>query len=318
MRTLQSGHTVIRADQFDPDGWQLPDTTELCQDKDERFATNYMSAIVHVYQRTRCMDDDTPAGDHDSTLTRSCRPRQKTTPNVDGPTRSHPSNLSTSSSQFKRGEPTHCVSQNHERDIWTSSRRDQPQGDSTTWNTMDGETVETPRPLHDVRAMRGILRHPVPRTSDAEDHERDGDELFAVKGKGKGGFKGICFKCGMRGHEADRSWQKGKGKGGKGDWEKGKGGSKGKSGLKENGQNSGHMWDNSCYPSNWHSKTYGLEADPWTAVEPVLYLCAVSLKSSCEEYSKPKRVMRGTHTKTSQSGSPGDFVHVNKNLNSCV
>ena len=30
-------------------------------------------------------------------------------------------------------------------------------------------------------------------------------------------FKGTCFKCGMRGHKADRCSQKGKGKGGKGD-----------------------------------------------------------------------------------------------------
>ena len=45
--------------------------------------------------------------------------------------------------------------------------------------------------------------------------EYDGDELFAVKGKGKGGFKGTCFKCGLRGHKADRRWQKGKSKGGK-------------------------------------------------------------------------------------------------------
>ena len=71
------------------------------------------------------------------------------------------------------------------------------------------------------------------------------------------------------------------------------------------------MLDNSWYPSNWHGKTYGLEADPWTAVEAVPYLCAVSLKSSCEEFCKPKRVMSGTHTNTSQSGSPRDFVHVN-------
>ena len=35
LRTLQSGHTVIRADQFDPDGWQLPEITELCQNNDE-------------------------------------------------------------------------------------------------------------------------------------------------------------------------------------------------------------------------------------------------------------------------------------------
>ena len=60
------------------------------------------------------------------------------------------------------------------------------------------------------------------------EQECDGHELFAVKGKGKGGFKGTCFKCGMRGHKHDRCWQKGKGKGGKGFWETGKGGSKGK------------------------------------------------------------------------------------------
>ena len=126
LRALQSGHTVIRADHFDSDSWQLPETMELCQDNDEGFVTNYMSANSQMHQRTRCMDDDTPAGDHDSTSTRSCRPQQKTTPNVDRPTRSHPMNLSTSSYRFKSGKPTHCVSQNHERDIWTSSRRDQP------------------------------------------------------------------------------------------------------------------------------------------------------------------------------------------------
>ena len=31
LRTLQGGHTVTRADQFDPGGWQLPEITELCQ-----------------------------------------------------------------------------------------------------------------------------------------------------------------------------------------------------------------------------------------------------------------------------------------------
>ena len=40
-----------------------------------------------------------------------------------------------------------------------------------------------------------------------QDQECDGDEVFAVKGKGKGAFKGTCFKCGMRGHKADRCWQ---------------------------------------------------------------------------------------------------------------
>ena len=55
LRTLQSGNTVIRADQFDPDDWQLPEITELCQNNDEGFATNYMSVIAHVYKRPRRM-----------------------------------------------------------------------------------------------------------------------------------------------------------------------------------------------------------------------------------------------------------------------
>ena len=92
LRTLQRGHTVIRADQFDPCGWHLPEISELCPDNDEGRATNYMSVIAHMYQRLICMDDDTPAGDHDPASTRSCRPRQKTTSNGDGPTRSHPTN----------------------------------------------------------------------------------------------------------------------------------------------------------------------------------------------------------------------------------
>ena len=161
LRTLQSGHTVIRADQFDPDGWQLSETSELCQDKDEGFATNYMSVITHLHQRPRCRDDDSLAEDHDPASTRSCRSRQKTASNFDGPTRSHPTNLPTSSPRFKSGRPTHGAFQNHERDIWTSPRWDQPRGDSTTWNTIDGKTVETLHPLHVVRAMRGMLRHSV-------------------------------------------------------------------------------------------------------------------------------------------------------------
>ena len=89
LRTLQSGHTVVRADQFDPDGW-LPEITELCQNNDEGCGTNYMSVIAHVYQRPRCMNNDTSAGDYDPAPTRSCRPRQKTTSNGNGPARLHP------------------------------------------------------------------------------------------------------------------------------------------------------------------------------------------------------------------------------------
>ena len=170
LRTLQSGHTVIRADQFDPDGWQLPVITELCQNNDEGCATDYMSVIAHVYQRPRCMDDDTPEGDHDSASTRSCRPRQKTTSNGNGPARSHPTNLPTSSPRFKSGKQMHGAFQNHKRQKWTSSRGDQSRGDSTAWNTVDDQTVETLRTLHVVRAMRSILRHPVSGISDVDPH----------------------------------------------------------------------------------------------------------------------------------------------------
>ena len=64
----------------------------------------------------------------------------------------------------------HGPFQNHERDVWMSSRCHQSQRGSTAWNTVDDQTVETPRTLHVVRAMRGILRHPVSRISDVDPH----------------------------------------------------------------------------------------------------------------------------------------------------
>ena len=38
------------------------------------------------------------------------------------------------------------------------------------WNTVDDQTVETSRTLHVLRAMRGILRHPVTGMSDVDSH----------------------------------------------------------------------------------------------------------------------------------------------------
>ena len=139
---------------------------------------------------------------------------------------------------------------------------------------------------------------------------------WRVQSKGKGGFKGIGFKCGMRGHKVDRCWQKGKGKGGKGGWETVKGGSKGKGWPKGKLSNSGHTWENSWHHSTWQGKACGIEVDPGIAVEPVPYLCAISLKSSCEEFSEPKRLSGERHTKILPSTK--DFAHVNKNLESCA
>ena len=151
MRTLQSGHSVIRADQFDPDGWQLPEITGLCQNNDEGRATNYMSVIAHAYQRPRC----------------SRRPRQED--NTDLPDLIRPI-FPTSSPLFKSGKQMHAAFQNHERDKWTSSQCDQSRRGSTAWNIVDDQTVETPRTLHGVRAMRGVLRHRVSGISDVDLH----------------------------------------------------------------------------------------------------------------------------------------------------
>ena len=139
------------------------------------------------------------------------------------------------------------------------------------------------------------------------DPDGDGDELFAVKGKGKGGFKGTCFKCGMRGHKADRCWQKGKGKGEIGKKERED--RKEREDQKENGQIQDTRGKNSWYHSNWHGKAYGLEVDPWAAVEPVPYLCAVS---RTPEFSEPKHVRKGHCTHALKLVNSGTFAHQNR------
>ena len=90
-----------------------------------------MSVIAPVYQRPRCMNDDTAAGDHDSASTRTCRPRQQTTSNGNGPARSHP----TSSSRFKNGKQMHGAFQNRERDIGRALEATSP-GDTQRYGTL--------------------------------------------------------------------------------------------------------------------------------------------------------------------------------------
>ena len=48
------------------------------------------------------------------------------------------------------------------------------------WNTVDDQTVETPRPLHVLRAMRGILRHPVSGMSDVDSHGTIGEHPACI------------------------------------------------------------------------------------------------------------------------------------------
>ena len=118
-----------------------------------------------------------------------------------------------------------------ERDVCLATKNviTTPSPVNTSTKNSTASTNTTPVPIFYVTQMSSDVSKSEAegQESDSYQYEQDqdcgGDELCAVKGKGKGGFKGTCFKCGMRGHKADRCWQKGKGKGGNGDWEKGKG-----------------------------------------------------------------------------------------------
>ena len=130
------------------------------------------------------------------------------------------------------------------------------------------------------------------------------------QGPGQRCFQGNCFKCERTQSRSmlaqrTRKWKQGR-LGDRKRWIQRKEMPKG------DWSNSRHTWDSSWHHSNCHGKTCGLEVDPWTAVEPVPYLCAVILNPCCEDFSKPKRMSRGTPTKTSQSGSPNNFAHLNE------
>ena len=154
---------------------------------------------LHVSHRTRVsethMQGYLSAGDHDPASTRSCRPRQKTTSNDNGPARSHPTISPTSSPRFKSGKQMHGALQNHERDIWTGSQRYQSRRGSTSWNIVDDQTVETPRTLHGVRAMRGILRHSVSEISDVDPHGTIGGHPACIATTGATRDEGQDEQC---------------------------------------------------------------------------------------------------------------------------
>ena len=74
-----------------------------------------------------------------------------------------------------------CIFQNHERDLRTSHRGDQPQGGSTAWSVVGNQTVETSRTLLVVRAMCGFLRHTGSGISDVDPLGRPEDIQQAVR-----------------------------------------------------------------------------------------------------------------------------------------
>ena len=57
-RTLKSGHTAIRADQFDPEGWRLPEEADSHQSNDQRIESMSLSANDHCQNRSRCTSDN--------------------------------------------------------------------------------------------------------------------------------------------------------------------------------------------------------------------------------------------------------------------
>ena len=122
LRTLQSGHTDVRADQFFlmvgssqksqncvrttmKDAQQITCQSSLMCTRDPEAWTTIHQLETMTQQSARC-----------------CRPRQKTTSNGDGPTRSHPTNSPTSLPRFESGKKTNGPFQNHERDVRTSPR----------------------------------------------------------------------------------------------------------------------------------------------------------------------------------------------------
>ena len=81
------------------------------------------------------------------------------------------------------------------RVVNTSSRCHQSLRGSTAWNIVDDQTVETTRALHGVRAMRGILRHPVSGISDADPHGTIGGHPACIATTGATRDEGQVEQC---------------------------------------------------------------------------------------------------------------------------
>ena len=110
---------------------------------------------------------------------------------------------------------------------------------STNTKTLAATKTTTPVPM-DVSQMSSNVSKPETEEQRSESYQYEQDQWrrSVCKGKGKGGFNGTCFKCGIQGHKADRC---------KGDWEKEKGGSKGNGWSKGEWSNPCHTWDSSPY-----------------------------------------------------------------------
>ena len=169
LRTLQSGHTVIRADQFDPDGWQLPEITELCQNNDQGRATNYCQSSLMCTRDpeawTTIHQQETMTRHLHAVADHGRRQHRTATGLPDLIRPILPRDYLGSRVVNKRTVLFNTMTGMCGRALDATSP-----GYSTAWNTVDDQTVELPRTLHVVRAVRGILRHPVSGTSDADPH----------------------------------------------------------------------------------------------------------------------------------------------------
>ena len=160
---------------------------------------------------------------------------------------------------------------------------------STNTNTPTAAKTTTPVPM-DVSQMSSNVSKAETEELESEsylyeqDQDCDGDELF--EGRSTLAERKMEKEARETGREKkvdpkEKGWSKGK-------W-----------------SNPRHTWDSSFYNSHWHGKTYGLEVDPWSAVEPVPYLCAASLSSSCEEFLNRNACRKEHSSKRCSLGARG-------------
>ena len=164
LRTLKSGHTVIRADQFDP---MVGSSQE---------SRNCVRTTMKDAQQITCQSSLTCTRDPDAWTTIHQQETKTQHPHAvaDHGRRQHRT-ATDLRDLIRQIFPRHHLGSRVVNKCTLlfktmSGIYGRARGDSTAWNTVDDQTVETPRTLHVVRAMRGILRHPVSGISDVDPH----------------------------------------------------------------------------------------------------------------------------------------------------
>ena len=156
--------------------------------------------------------------------------------------------------------------------------------------------------------------------NDSHQHEQDheyGDEVFAVKGKGKGGFQRDLFQV-WNGEDTRLidAGRKEKGKEARETGRKERDAPKERDGPKEQGQT---LVTRGTVLGTIPLGTAKRTVLRWMRGHLLnLFHISLSLNSSCEEFSEPKRMSKGTRIKTSKSVEPMGFRSREQILNFCA